>query len=167
MRRFQKEVAAEDAQALYLEREGGKTLFVPHTPCRGRLWASLAVNGCPSSVKPPDAALCPLPLKVKELDVERGTTKWQTVRRQKREWIKFAAACREGEDNSKRNPIARVSGATPKAWGGQAARSMPRAPASPLTGTQGAGAGGGRPPGLRRPPLLSRSGSGYSAEDPE
>uniref|UniRef100_A0A669QPV0 Desmoglein 1 n=1 Tax=Phasianus colchicus TaxID=9054 RepID=A0A669QPV0_PHACC len=28
--------------------------------------------------------------------------------RQKREWIKFAAACREGEDNSKRNPIARI-----------------------------------------------------------
>ena len=48
-------------------------------------------------------------LKVKELDIENGTTKWQTVRRQKREWIKFAAACREGEDNSKRNPIARVS----------------------------------------------------------
>lgn len=48
-------------------------------------------------------------LKVKELDIENGATKWQTVRRQKREWIKFAAACREGEDNSKRNPIARVS----------------------------------------------------------
>uniref|UniRef100_A0A8C9JS78 Desmoglein 4 n=1 Tax=Panthera tigris altaica TaxID=74533 RepID=A0A8C9JS78_PANTA len=47
-------------------------------------------------------------LMVKELDVENGTTKWQTVRRQKREWIKFAAACREGEDNSKRNPIARI-----------------------------------------------------------
>ncbi|XP_036273459.1 desmoglein-4 [Pipistrellus kuhlii] len=47
-------------------------------------------------------------VEVKELDVEKGTTKWQTVRRQKREWIKFAAACREGEDNSKRNPIARI-----------------------------------------------------------
>ncbi|KAM4841404.1 desmoglein-4 [Thomomys bottae] len=47
-------------------------------------------------------------VEVKELDVENGTTKWQTVRRQKREWIKFAAACREGEDNSKRNPIARI-----------------------------------------------------------
>lgn len=35
--------------------------------------------------------------------------RWKTFRRQKREWIKFAAACREGEDNSKRNPIARVS----------------------------------------------------------
>ncbi|KAM5304570.1 desmoglein-4 [Glossophaga mutica] len=47
-------------------------------------------------------------VEVKELDVENGNTKWQTVRRQKREWIKFAAACREGEDNSKRNPIARI-----------------------------------------------------------
>nr|XP_035952580.1 desmoglein-4 [Halichoerus grypus] len=47
-------------------------------------------------------------IEVKELDIENGTTKWQTVRRQKREWIKFAAACREGEDNSKRNPIARI-----------------------------------------------------------
>ncbi|XP_042317387.1 desmoglein-1-like [Sceloporus undulatus] len=32
----------------------------------------------------------------------------KTYRRQKREWIKFAAACREEEDNSKRNPIARI-----------------------------------------------------------
>ncbi|XP_047648046.1 desmoglein-4 [Phacochoerus africanus] len=47
-------------------------------------------------------------VEVKELDMENGTTKWQTVRRQKREWIKFAAACREGEDNSKRNPIAKI-----------------------------------------------------------
>ncbi|XP_004683867.1 PREDICTED: desmoglein-4 [Condylura cristata] len=47
-------------------------------------------------------------VEVKELDIENGTTTWQTVRRQKREWIKFAAACREGEDNSKRNPIARI-----------------------------------------------------------
>ncbi|XP_072462711.1 desmoglein-4 [Notamacropus eugenii] len=46
--------------------------------------------------------------KVKELDSENGTARWQTVRRQKREWIKFAAACREGEDNSKRNPIAKI-----------------------------------------------------------
>jgi len=38
-----------------------------------------------------------------------GMARWKTFRRQKREWIKFAAACREGEDNSKRNPIARVS----------------------------------------------------------
>ncbi|XP_057555465.1 desmoglein-4 [Hippopotamus amphibius kiboko] len=47
-------------------------------------------------------------VEVKELDVENSTAKWQTVRRQKREWIKFAAACREGEDNAKRNPIARI-----------------------------------------------------------
>ncbi|NXT34040.1 DSG1 protein, partial [Pelecanoides urinatrix] len=39
---------------------------------------------------------------------ENGTARWKTFRRQKREWIKFAAACREGEDNSKRNPIARI-----------------------------------------------------------
>uniref|UniRef100_A0A5F8GV57 Desmoglein 4 n=1 Tax=Monodelphis domestica TaxID=13616 RepID=A0A5F8GV57_MONDO len=47
-------------------------------------------------------------VEVKELDSENGTTRWQTVKRQKREWIKFAAACREGEDNSKRNPIAKI-----------------------------------------------------------
>ncbi|XP_074941018.1 desmoglein-4-like [Phalacrocorax aristotelis] len=46
-------------------------------------------------------------VEVKEWN-ENGTTKWKTFRRQKREWIKFAAACREGEDNSKRNPIARI-----------------------------------------------------------
>ncbi|NXK49629.1 DSG1 protein, partial [Chauna torquata] len=45
--------------------------------------------------------------KVKEWD-ENGTARWKTFRRQKREWIKFAAACREGEDNSKRNPIAKI-----------------------------------------------------------
>ncbi|NXD15542.1 DSG1 protein, partial [Nothocercus nigrocapillus] len=45
--------------------------------------------------------------KVKEWD-ENGVARWKTFRRQKREWIKFAAACREGEDNSKRNPIARI-----------------------------------------------------------
>uniref|UniRef100_A0A8C3TQZ9 Cadherin domain-containing protein n=1 Tax=Catharus ustulatus TaxID=91951 RepID=A0A8C3TQZ9_CATUS len=44
---------------------------------------------------------------VKEWD-ENGMARWKTFRRQKREWIKFAAACREGEDNSKRNPIARI-----------------------------------------------------------
>nr|XP_009687719.1 PREDICTED: desmoglein-1-like [Struthio camelus australis] len=47
-------------------------------------------------------------VKVKEWD-ENGVAKWKTFRRQKREWIKFAAACREGEDNSKRNPIAKIS----------------------------------------------------------
>ncbi|NXF53940.1 DSG4 protein, partial [Oceanites oceanicus] len=46
-------------------------------------------------------------VEVKEWD-ENGTARWKTFRRQKREWIKFAAACREGEDNSKRNPIARI-----------------------------------------------------------
>ncbi|NXP55678.1 DSG1 protein, partial [Heliornis fulica] len=46
-------------------------------------------------------------VQVKEWD-ENGMARWKTYRRQKREWIKFAAACREGEDNSKRNPIARI-----------------------------------------------------------
>ncbi|KAB0390216.1 hypothetical protein E2I00_009730, partial [Balaenoptera physalus] len=45
-------------------------------------------------------------VEVKEVDMENGTAKWKVVRRQKQEWI--AAACREGEDNSKRNPIARI-----------------------------------------------------------
>ncbi|NWW95733.1 DSG1A protein, partial [Rhynochetos jubatus] len=45
--------------------------------------------------------------KVKEWD-ENGMARWKTFRRQKREWIKFAAACREGEDNTKRNPIAKI-----------------------------------------------------------
>nr|XP_013798277.1 PREDICTED: desmoglein-1-like [Apteryx mantelli mantelli] len=46
-------------------------------------------------------------VEVKEWD-ENGVARWRTFRRQKREWIKFAAACREGEDNSKRNPIAKI-----------------------------------------------------------
>ncbi|KFP03826.1 Desmoglein-1-alpha, partial [Calypte anna] len=46
-------------------------------------------------------------VEVKEWD-ENGMARWKTFKRQKREWIKFAAACREGEDNSKRNPIARI-----------------------------------------------------------
>ncbi|KAL7984342.1 hypothetical protein Chor_002912 [Crotalus horridus] len=46
-------------------------------------------------------------VEVKEWN-EKGMERWKTHRRQKREWIKFAAACREGEDNSKRNPIARI-----------------------------------------------------------
>ncbi|XP_010180046.1 PREDICTED: desmoglein-4, partial [Mesitornis unicolor] len=46
-------------------------------------------------------------VEVKEWD-DNGMARWRTFRRQKREWIKFAAACREGEDNSKRNPIARI-----------------------------------------------------------
>ncbi|XP_060134199.1 desmoglein-1-alpha [Zootoca vivipara] len=46
-------------------------------------------------------------VQVKEWD-EKGMERWKSHHRQKREWIKFAAACREGEDNSKRNPIARI-----------------------------------------------------------
>nr|XP_060631197.1 desmoglein-1-like [Anolis sagrei ordinatus] len=46
-------------------------------------------------------------VEVKEWD-KNGVEKLKTYRRQKREWIKFAAACREEEDNSKRNPIARI-----------------------------------------------------------
>ncbi|XP_019402923.1 PREDICTED: desmoglein-1-like [Crocodylus porosus] len=46
-------------------------------------------------------------VQVKEMN-ENGVQRWKTFRRQKREWIKFAAACREGEDNSKRNPIAKI-----------------------------------------------------------
>ncbi|XP_015270040.1 PREDICTED: desmoglein-1-like [Gekko japonicus] len=46
-------------------------------------------------------------VEVKEWD-ENGVERWKTFRRQKREWIKFAAAIREGEDNSRRNPIARI-----------------------------------------------------------
>ena len=51
----------------------------------------------------------PCPFKVRDYNTKNGTIKWHSIRRQKREWIKFAAACREGEDNSKRNPIAKVS----------------------------------------------------------
>uniref|UniRef100_A0A2K5MEY4 Desmoglein 1 n=1 Tax=Cercocebus atys TaxID=9531 RepID=A0A2K5MEY4_CERAT len=45
---------------------------------------------------------------VRDYNTKNGTIKWHSIRRQKREWIKFAAACREGEDNSKRNPIAKI-----------------------------------------------------------
>ncbi|KAM9056269.1 desmoglein-1 isoform 3-T4 [Megaptera novaeangliae] len=47
-------------------------------------------------------------IQVRDYNTKNGTIKWHSVRRQKREWIKFAAACREGEDNSKRNPIAKI-----------------------------------------------------------
>uniref|UniRef100_A0A8C3X746 Desmoglein 1 n=1 Tax=Catagonus wagneri TaxID=51154 RepID=A0A8C3X746_9CETA len=50
----------------------------------------------------------PCLLKVRDYNTKNGTIKWHSIRRQKREWIKFAAACREGEDNSKRNPIAKI-----------------------------------------------------------
>ncbi|XP_054840895.1 desmoglein-1-like [Eublepharis macularius] len=46
-------------------------------------------------------------VEVKEWD-ENGVERWKTFRRQKREWVKFAAAIREGEDNSRRNPIAKI-----------------------------------------------------------
>uniref|UniRef100_G3QD33 Desmoglein 1 n=2 Tax=Homininae TaxID=207598 RepID=G3QD33_GORGO len=47
-------------------------------------------------------------IQVRDYNTKNGTIKWYSIRRQKREWIKFAAACREGEDNSKRNPIAKI-----------------------------------------------------------
>ncbi|XP_015337945.1 desmoglein-1 [Marmota marmota marmota] len=47
-------------------------------------------------------------IQVRDYNTKNGTIKWNSIRRQKREWIKFAAACREGEDNSKRNPIAKI-----------------------------------------------------------
>nr|XP_003474149.1 desmoglein-1 [Cavia porcellus] len=47
-------------------------------------------------------------IQVRDYNTKNGTIKWHSPRRQKREWIKFAAACREGEDNSKRNPIAKI-----------------------------------------------------------
>ncbi|KAM8783995.1 desmoglein-1 [Rhynchonycteris naso] len=47
-------------------------------------------------------------IQVRDYNAKNGTIKWNSIRRQKREWIKFAAACREGEDNSKRNPIAKI-----------------------------------------------------------
>lgn len=56
-----------------------------------------------------DTTTLSCPFKVRDYNTKNGTIKWHSIRRQKREWIKFAAACREGEDNSKRNPIAKVS----------------------------------------------------------
>lgn len=40
---------------------------------------------------------------------EDGTALQLAKRRYKREWVKFAKPCREREDNSRRNPIAKVS----------------------------------------------------------
>ncbi|XP_051058094.1 desmoglein-3 [Phodopus roborovskii] len=40
---------------------------------------------------------------------EDGTAVQQVKRRYKREWVKFAKPCREREDNSKRNPIAKIT----------------------------------------------------------
>ncbi|XP_001515334.3 desmoglein-1 [Ornithorhynchus anatinus] len=48
-------------------------------------------------------------IQVRDYNSKNGTIKWHSIRRHKREWIKFAAACREGEDNSKRNPIAKIN----------------------------------------------------------
>ncbi|KAM5221995.1 desmoglein-3 [Ctenodactylus gundi] len=45
----------------------------------------------------------------KEQQAEVGTTAQQAKRRYKREWVKFATPCREREDNSKRNPIAKIT----------------------------------------------------------
>ncbi|XP_004386951.1 desmoglein-1 [Trichechus manatus latirostris] len=47
-------------------------------------------------------------IQVRDYNAKNGTIKWHSIRRQKREWIKFAASCREGEDNSKKNPIAKI-----------------------------------------------------------
>ena len=47
--------------------------------------------------------------KTKGQHGEYETEVQQAKRRYKREWVKFARPCREGEDNSKRNPIAKVS----------------------------------------------------------
>ncbi|XP_011360274.1 desmoglein-3 [Pteropus vampyrus] len=44
-----------------------------------------------------------------ETNGENGTAVQQAKRRYKREWVKFAKPCREGEDNSKRNPIAKIT----------------------------------------------------------
>ncbi|XP_004422477.1 PREDICTED: desmoglein-3 [Ceratotherium simum simum] len=40
---------------------------------------------------------------------EEDETAVKAKRRYKREWVKFARPCREGEDNSKRNPIAKIT----------------------------------------------------------
>ncbi|XP_051019546.1 desmoglein-3 [Acomys russatus] len=40
---------------------------------------------------------------------EDGTAVQQVKRRYKREWVKFAKPCREREDNSRRNPIAKIT----------------------------------------------------------
>nr|XP_027791436.1 desmoglein-3 [Marmota flaviventris] len=50
-----------------------------------------------------------LRIETKGQHEEDETAMQQTRRRHKREWVKFAKPCREGEDNSKRNPIAKIS----------------------------------------------------------
>ncbi|KAM8783999.1 desmoglein-3 isoform 2-T2 [Rhynchonycteris naso] len=49
-----------------------------------------------------------LRIETKEQHGENGKAV-QAKRRYKREWVKFARPCREEEDNSKRNPIAKIS----------------------------------------------------------
>lgn len=51
----------------------------------------------------------PFSYKTKRQHGEDETAVQKAKRRYKREWVKFARPCREGEDNSKRNPIATVS----------------------------------------------------------
>ncbi|KAL2778185.1 desmoglein-3 preproprotein [Daubentonia madagascariensis] len=50
-----------------------------------------------------------LHIQTKGQHKEDRTAVQQTKRRYKREWVKFAKPCREREDNSKRNPIAKIT----------------------------------------------------------
>ncbi|XP_013362188.1 PREDICTED: desmoglein-3 isoform X2 [Chinchilla lanigera] len=50
-----------------------------------------------------------LRIETKDPHGEEETAVQQGKRRYKREWVKFATPCREREDNSKRNPIARIT----------------------------------------------------------
>ncbi|KAG3294033.1 desmoglein 3 [Ictidomys tridecemlineatus] len=50
-----------------------------------------------------------LQIETKGQHGEDETAMQQARRRYKREWVKFAKPCREEEDNSKRNPIAKIS----------------------------------------------------------
>ncbi|XP_062932898.1 desmoglein-3 [Cynocephalus volans] len=50
-----------------------------------------------------------LQIETKGQHKEDGTAVQQAKRRYKREWVKFAKPCREREDNSKRNPIAKIT----------------------------------------------------------
>uniref|UniRef100_F7A1N0 Desmoglein 3 n=1 Tax=Monodelphis domestica TaxID=13616 RepID=F7A1N0_MONDO len=52
---------------------------------------------------------CTFWVEVKGQNEEDGTALQKPLRRYKREWVKFAKPCREGEDNSKKNPIATIS----------------------------------------------------------
>ncbi|XP_008259398.1 desmoglein-3 [Oryctolagus cuniculus] len=50
-----------------------------------------------------------LRIEIKGQHEEDGAATQQARRRYKREWVKFAKPCREREDNSKRNPIAKIT----------------------------------------------------------